>query len=204
MLPCMARNPIIAVALMLAGTACDDTVVPEGTRPAGAPPDAGPSVNVAAPSPTSTSLLEAGDAAPNLAMLAHNGLRLTVADFRGQPVVAYFYPKDGTPGCTAQAEGFRDTWRDFRRAKAVVLGISTDDSVTHRAFADELDLPFLLIADPSHEVAGAFGVPVENGKAKRVTFLIDGRGRIAKVWPGVDPRANPGEVLAALRALEST
>lgn len=148
-------------------------------------------------------LLEAGDEAPEVEAVAHTGQRVRLADHRGKPVVVYFYPKDDTPGCTVEAQSFRDEWRRLRQAGVVVLGVSTDDNVSHRAFASKYELPFLLLPDTDQKIARAFGVPLANGHAKRVTFVIDTKGRIAKTFADVTPKGHAEEVVAAVSELES-
>ena len=126
-----------------------------------------------------------------------SGLRYEIAPLAN----LYFYPKDDTPGCTVQAEGLRDDWPALEKAKAVVLGVSTDDNESHRAFADKYNLPFLLLPDPDQRIARAFGVPLKNGRAKRVTFVIDKQGKIAKVFPKVDPATHADDVQRVLAML---
>ena len=130
---------------------------------------------------------------------------LTLTSFRGSPVVLYFYPKDDTPGCTAQACGIRDVWGDFERKGAVVLGVSPDGVEQHVKFKEKYGLPFALLADETHEVAEAYGVWVEKtnyGKTymgiERSTFVIDAEGNVAKVMRKVKPLEHADDVLAAL------
>ena len=148
--------------------------------------------------------LAIGDSVPDVTMLVHAGQRLKLSDYVGRPIVVYFYPKDDSPGCTVEASEFRDNWSDLESMGALVIGVSTDDTVSHRAFASKLNIPFLLAEDPRQELSAAFGVPVNNGKAHRMTFLIDRRGKVAQVWPNVRPRGSAAEVLAALRALPTS
>jgi peroxiredoxin Q/BCP len=146
-------------------------------------------------------LLAEGAPAPNIESVTHSGQKVRLSELVGRPVVVYFYPKDDTPGCTVQAEGLRDDWPALEKAKAVVLGVSTDDNESHRAFADKYDLPFLLLPDPDQRIARAFGVPLKNGKAARVTFVIDKHGKIAKVFPKVDPATHSDDVQRVLAML---
>lgn len=146
-------------------------------------------------------LLEAGDQAPDFSVIAHTGSRVKLSQYRGSHVVIYFYPKDQSPGCTIEADAFRDRWQALRASHAIVLGVSADDNVSHRAFASTEGLPFLLLPDPKHRIAGEFGVPVQHGREKRVTFIIDKSGKIAKVFPNVNPKDHVAQVLAALKAL---
>ncbi len=192
----------VATAALTAG--CGKSEAPQ---PAPAAPQAAASAS-AEPTANSTAkqdepkLLQAGDAAPEIAATAHTGQPVKFADFKGKPIVVYFYPKDDTPGCTVEAQGFRDDYADIAKTGAVVLGVSTDDNESHRAFATKYELPFLLLPDTDQQITKAFGVPVsEKGYAKRVTFVIDRQGKIAKVFPEVKPDGHAKEVLDAISEL---
>jgi thioredoxin-dependent peroxiredoxin len=152
-------------------------------------------------------VIEEGQKAPDFELTSDTGERVRLSQFRGKPVVLYFYPKDDTPGCTAQACGIRDTYEDFEQQGAVVLGVSPDDESTHVKFKQKYGLPFTLLADPDHEVADKYGVWGERkymGKTywgvERSTFLIDEDGRIAKIMRRVKPDTHAEQVLAALAA----
>lgn len=138
---------------------------------------------------------------PAISATAHNGESVKLDGFEGRPVVVYFYPKDGTPGCTVEAQGIRDEWEALKQTNAVVIGVSTDDAASHKAFAEKHSLPFLLLPDPDGEIAKGFGVPLKLGFAKRVTFVIDRHGKVAKVFSDVQPKGHAQEILAALRAM---
>ena len=132
---------------------------------------------------------------------------ITLSSLRGSPVILYFYPKDDTPGCTAQACGIRDAWGEFERAGAVVLGVSPDDESSHVKFREKYGLPFPLLADTGHEVSEEYGVWGEKslyGKTymgvERSTFVIDEEGNIAKVLRKVKPDTHADDVLAALES----
>jgi thioredoxin-dependent peroxiredoxin len=146
-------------------------------------------------------LVTEGSMAPAIETTAHNGERVSLVAMRGKPVVLYFYPKDDTPGCTKEACSIRDAWHRFQAAGAVVLGVSTDDSKSHVAFAEKYHLPFLLLPDTDKKIAAAYGVPIRLGTAKRTTFVIDREGRIAKVFPEVNPAGHADEILAVLDGL---
>ncbi len=103
-------------------------------------------------------MIEAGQAAPEFELGTDSSDTVSLASLRGKPVVLYFYPKDDTPGCAAQACGIRDAWGEFQRAGAVVLGVSADDEASHAKFRDKYELPFPLLADTDHAVAEAYGV----------------------------------------------
>jgi thioredoxin-dependent peroxiredoxin len=148
-----------------------------------------------------------GDPAPDFTLTSDAGEPVSLSDFSGKPVVLYFYPKDDTPGCTAQARGIRDAYADFEAAGAVVLGVSPDDVKRHVRFKEKYDLPFTLLADPDHEVAERYGVWGEKryrGRTYmgilRTTFLIAADGTVAKVMANVKPDAHADDVLSALAA----
>ena len=148
-------------------------------------------------------LLAVGAKAPEINSKAHDGTLIRLESFRGKAVIVYFYPKDDTPGCTAEAKGFRDQFQALSEAGAVVLGVSTDDKASHKAFAEKYSLPFLLLPDEDKKIAKAFGVPLRLGYAKRVTFVIDRAGKIAKVYDDVSPERHAQELLAVVRKLGS-
>ena len=150
-------------------------------------------------------MIEEGKPAPDFELATDAGERVKLSDYRGQPVVLYFYPKDDTPGCTVEASGFRDSFADFEQRGAVVLGVSPDDEASHVKFKNKFSLPFTLLADPEHEVADQYGVWGEKkyaGKTylgvSRTTFVIDAEGNVAKVMHNVKPDGHPDQVLAAL------
>ena len=151
--------------------------------------------------------IEEGATAPDFTLKADDGRDVRLSDFRGKPVVLYFYPKDDTPGCTAQACGIRDGWDEFAQRGAVVLGVSPDDVASHVKFKEKYGLPFTLLADEDHEVSEAYGTWVEKnmyGKrymgVERSTFVIDADGTVSRVMRKVKPDTHAGDVLAALDA----
>lgn len=146
-------------------------------------------------------LLSAGDRAPDFMAMDQRGeARQLHILARNRPVVLFFYPRDGTPGCTEEACAFRDAWDRLQEAGAVVIGVSTDDVAAHRRFADEHSLPFVLLSDPEGEILERYGVPSRLGMAARVTFVIGPDGEIARVYPDVDPAVHVHDVLEALEA----
>ena len=152
-------------------------------------------------------MVEEGTPAPDFVLESDEGEQIHLTDLRGKPVVLYFYPKDDTQGCTAQACGIRDSWQEFAERGAVVLGVSPDTTESHVRFREKYALPFTLLADPDHEVAERYGVWVEKqnyGKTywgiERSTFVIDAEGRVAKVMRRVKPDTHAAQVLDALPA----
>jgi peroxiredoxin Q/BCP len=142
-----------------------------------------------------------GSVAPAIMLQDQTGRVRTLAEYRGHPVVVYFYPRDATPGCTAEACAFRDAWDRLQATGTVILGISTDDVISHQRFHDEQHLPFDLLSDPDETAATAYGVPVHGGFASRISFLVDRQGNVARVYPDVDPGVHCDEVLAAIADL---
>jgi peroxiredoxin Q/BCP len=150
-------------------------------------------------------VVEEGKPAPEFELATDTGETVSLASLRGKNVVLYFYPKDDTPGCTAQACAIRDSMSDFQNRNAVVLGVSPDDEASHRKFKEKYSLPFTLLADPGHQVAEEYGVWVEKknyGKKymgiERSTFVIDPKGKVKKVLRRVDPQKHADQVLELL------
>jgi thioredoxin-dependent peroxiredoxin len=153
--------------------------------------------------------IEAGERAPAFTLTADDGAKVRLADFKGQPVVVYFYPRDDTPGCTREACSFRDQRAVLKKLGAQVLGISGDSTTSHERFRDKYDLNFPLLSDPDHKVAEKFGAWREKnmyGKKsmgiQRSTFLIDADGKVAKVWKAVKVDGHDAQVVAALAELK--
>jgi len=147
-------------------------------------------------------MLEVGMKAPDFTLPDQNNNNHTLSDYKGKKVVLYFYPKDNTPGCTAQACGFGDLYPQFTEKNAVVIGISKDSVASHKKFEEEFHLPFTLLADPKKEAIEAYDVWQEKimyGKktfgVARTTYLIDENGVIEKVFTKVNAKENPEEVL---------
>lgn len=143
--------------------------------------------------------LREGDPAPDFELPDESGERLRLSAFLGNKVVLFFYPEDDTPGCTAEACGFRDAYSDFLKANAVILGVSPDDARSHVAFRERHALPFPLLVDASHEVAERYGA-WGDGEVLRSTFVIDEEGRLARIFRHVRPRGHEAEVLEAILA----
>ena len=150
----------------------------------------------------------AGKKAPAFDLPASGGGNISLASLKGKPVVLYFYPKDDTPGCTVEANEFRDVMPQFEALGVVVLGVSPDSVAKHCKFIAKFGLNFQLLADEEHTVTERYGLWVEKsmyGKkymgVQRATFLIDATGKVAVVWPKVKPEGHAAEVLAAAQAL---
>lgn len=149
-------------------------------------------------------MIKEGNAAPDFTATNTNGETIRLKDLRGKKVVLYFYPKDDTPGCTKEACSFRDAFSDFRKHDIEVIGVSTDSEASHKKFATKYKLPFTLLADTDHSIADAYGVYGEKkfmGRTymgvKRMTFLIDEKGKVRKVFEKVKPEEHAREVLEA-------
>jgi thioredoxin-dependent peroxiredoxin len=147
-------------------------------------------------------LLEVGQMAPEFEAKIETGSIIKLSDYRGKKVILYFYPKDATPGCTAQACNLRDNYEELLKAGYVVLGISSDDEKSHRKFIEKQNLPFPLIADTDLKVHEAYGTWVEKSMygrkymgTARTTFVIDEQGKIAQVIEKVDTKNHTAQIL---------
>lgn len=152
--------------------------------------------------------VEVGQPAPDFTLPSDSGEPVRLSQFRGSPVVLYFYPKDGTPGCTREACAFRDLKQELVKLGAVILGVSPDGVESHKKFREKFNLNFPLLADVDHSVAEAYGAWREKtrfGKKsmgiQRSTFLIDANGVVRKVWKNVQVDGHDDQVLEALKAL---
>ena len=153
--------------------------------------------------------IQSGIPAPEISLPDENGTIRRLSDFRGRPVVPYFYPKDDTPGCTTEACNFRDDYSAYTKADVVILGVSPDDPKSHTKFKEKYTLPFPLLADDGHKVCDRYGVwgpkkmmGREYEGVLRTTFLIDKNGKIARVFEHVKPAEHSAEVLVAIKSLE--
>jgi thioredoxin-dependent peroxiredoxin len=150
-------------------------------------------------------VIEEGRPAPDFELESDAGETVKLSDFRGRPVVLYFYPKDDTPGCTTEACEFRDAYDVFRERGAEVLGVSPDDVASHGKFKTKYRLPFPLLADPDHKVAEEYGVWTERNRygkkymgINRSTFIIDPEGNVARAMMGIKPAGHASAVLNSL------
>jgi peroxiredoxin Q/BCP len=153
-------------------------------------------------------MVRPGDKAPPLKLTDDQGRAVKLANYQGKKIVLYFYPRDLTPGCTKEACAFQSDLAEYDRRNAVVIGVSTDDARTHERFRDKHGLQFTLLTDADHQTAESYGVWQEKNMygrkvwgIKRSTFLIDERGRIARVFDKVSPAEHSREVLQALDEL---
>lgn len=146
----------------------------------------------------SAPLLEVGDPAPAVRLKLQDEREVELAKLRGEQVVLFFYPMDDTPGCRAEAHGFRDLHDRFLAEDARVFGVSLQGIESHIAFIEKEGLPFDLAADEDASVSRAFGVPIRGQVTARQTFLVDQGGRISQIWRTVAPRSHAKEVLAAV------
>ncbi len=141
--------------------------------------------------------LSAGTIAPNFTVKDTHGNTVSLSDYAGKTVVLYFYPKDDTPGCTKEACSFRDSYEAYQGKDIAVFGVSKDDETSHQAFTQKFNLPFPLLADVDGSLMSAYDVD-GGGYAKRVTYVIDGKGAIAKVYDSVKTDTHATDILADL------
>ena len=154
-------------------------------------------------------MLSEGDLVPDVQMEGMEGQRISPADFRGQKLVIYFYPKDDTSGCTREAQDFTALAEEFENSGTWILGVSKDDAKKHRKFIDKYALKVSLATDPDGSVCEAFGTWVQKSMygrkymgIERATFLVDRDGRVQRVWRNVKVPGHAEEVLQAARALK--
>ncbi len=154
-------------------------------------------------------MVDVGQKAPDFALTNQDGQPVTLSEFRGSPVVLYFYPKDDTPGCTKEACAFRDAFSEYRKRGAVILGVSPDDPASHAKFARKFELPFTLVADPEHTLCEAYGVWKEKNMygrksmgVERTTFVIDANGVVRHVFPKVKVDGHSDAIMKALDAVK--
>ncbi|MEY3088556.1 MAG: putative peroxiredoxin bcp [Pseudomonadota bacterium] len=150
-------------------------------------------------------ILKIGDDAPTFTLPDSQGNQVSLSDYKGKWVVLYFYPKDDTPGCTKQACQFRDDFKTLEALGAKVIGVSIDDSFSHKKFAEKYNLPFPLLSDTSGDVANSYGA-LNNflviKLAKRYTYLISPQGKIAKIYLSVDTSKHSQEIIEDLKILK--
>lgn len=154
-------------------------------------------------------MLDVGMTAPDFTLKNQTDETVSLSQYKGKWVLLYFYPKDNTPGCTTEACGIRDSWKDFQEAGITVLGISGDSAKKHQKFIDEFKLPFSLLSDKDRTVIkqySALGEKSMFGKIYlgilRISYLIDPEGKIRKVYPKVDPETHAQEILEDFKELQ--
>lgn len=154
--------------------------------------------------------IEAGKKAPSFTLLADDGSKISLRDFKGQPLVVFFYPEDDTPGCTQEACQFRDIYQQLQDAGVALIGISCDSQTSHADFKRKYKLNFPLLVDDRHRVAEKFGAWREKNMygnifwgVQRSTFLIDGKGTVVKVWKRVKIEGHDRQVLEEVKQLFS-
>jgi len=155
-------------------------------------------------------LVSKGEEAPNFTLQADDGREVSLSDYRGKKVVLYFYPKDGTPGCTREAIEFRDMVKDFEKEDIVILGVSKDTIQSHQKFKQKHELPFTLLSDPEGKVLSLYGVWKKKSLygrtfmgTERTTFLIDETGTVQKVYRKVKVKGHAQACLLDLTGAES-
>lgn len=154
--------------------------------------------------------LQAGDTAPDTPLRDQDDKEHSLSQYKGSWVLLYFYPKDDTPGCTKEACGFRDFWKEVKAKNCQVLGVSADSTEKHKKFADKYELPFPLLSDPDRALLEQYGAWQQKSMygrlymgIVRMSFLIDPKGKIAKVYPKVKAAQHAEEVLNDLKELQS-
>jgi thioredoxin-dependent peroxiredoxin len=141
--------------------------------------------------------LSVGTMAPSFTTVDDEGKTVSLSDFKGKIVVLYFYPKDDTPGCTKQAQSFRDNYDSYQNKDMVVLGVSMDDQASHKLFKEKYGLPFQLLVDSDGAITKAYEVD-GGGYSKRVTYIIDGEGKISHVDEKVKTDSHAQDILSSV------
>ncbi|NEO73172.1 peroxiredoxin [Moorena sp. SIO3H5] len=141
--------------------------------------------------------LQVGVDAPAFTVKDDEGNTISLSDFAGKTVVLYFYPKDDTPGCTKEAQSFRDNYTEYQGKDMVVLGVSMDDEASHKQFKEKYGLPFTLLADTDGSITKAYDVD-GGGYSKRVTYIINGEGKITHVDETVKTATHAQDILTAM------
>ena len=140
-------------------------------------------------------VLAIGTVAPSFTTVDDSGKSVSLSDFAGKTVVLYFYPKDDTPGCTVEAQGFRDNHTEYQGKEIVVLGVSRDDQASHKLFKEKYGLPFQLLVDTDGAITNAYDV-ASGAYSKRVTYIIDSTGKISHVDEQVKTATHAQDILA--------
>ena len=141
--------------------------------------------------------LDVGTTAPDFTTTDDTGKTVSLKDYQGKVVVLYFYPKDDTPGCTKEAQGFRDSYKMYEDKEMVVLGVSMDDQASHQKFKEKYGLPFQLLVDSDGTITKAYDVE-GSGYSKRVTYIIDPEGKISDVYAQVNTSSHAQDILTKM------
>lgn len=150
--------------------------------------------------------IEIGNRAPDFSLSDQNTIKHSLADYKGQWLLLFFYPKDNTPGCTVEACHFRNDYKKIIALNTQVLGINTDSSKSHKLFTEKQKLPFPLLSDPTGDVSQSYGTLFKLGPikfCKRHSFIIDPQGNIAKIYRKVTPKGHSGQVVTDLEFLQA-
>lgn len=203
------RFPLVALPiLLLSSAACSKEAPPPaptntsstaGSTPTPPVNTIAPPATAATPSPTGSDEIAVGKPAPDFTAKAHDGTDIKVSALKGKPVVLYFYPRDETPGCTKEACSFRDAWKELAKSNVVMVGISTDNAESHKAFAKHHELPFHLVSDESGSIAKAYGVPNRGGFLARHTIVIGADGNVKTIYREVDVAKHAAEIMADVK-----
>jgi peroxiredoxin Q/BCP len=189
------RASLVIVTAVLATACSRDRATSETAAPSSSTAAAQTSA-ATTPKAAAPGEVVVGKPPPQFVAKAHDGTELSLAALKGKPVVVYFYPKDETPGCTKEANSFREVWKDLEKENVVVVGISDDDDDSHRAFAKHWELPFPLVSDTGGRLRKLFGVPPFG----RQTFVIGADGNVKKIYRSVDVSKHAAEVMADLQS----
>jgi thioredoxin-dependent peroxiredoxin len=187
---------VVAVSSIVGALACKSRDAGDGPMPMASTIESNELSRVEWRKPRETPLRE-GDEAPNFVGLAHTGYQVRLDQFLDQPSVVYFFPETGTGASTSEAEGIRDSWLKLVDHVGMVLGVSTEDSVSLRAFASHRKLPFLLVSDVDEGIARSFGVPLEDGRPTRASFIIGTDGKVLGVVEVQRPEEHGSELVRA-------
>jgi peroxiredoxin Q/BCP len=195
----MRTRPSVSLAAtlpLLAALACGGAPPPASTTPSTNAVVTGAASSSPAATPAAPGAIAIDAVPPDFAATASDGTPVQLSALKGKPVVVYFYPKDETPGCTTEACSFRDAWTSLAKKGVVLIGVSADTDESHRAFAQNHKLPFLLVSDSNGAIARQFGVPVHDGIIARQSFVIGADGKMKKIYRTVDVTAHAAQIAA--------
>jgi peroxiredoxin Q/BCP len=193
----MQTMRVLLPLLLVAACAKEQSTTTTGATPSSTAPSAVASAS-AAPTTAAPAEVAEGKPTPAFSVTASDGTKIDSAAMKGKPIVLYFYPKDETPGCTAEACSFRDAWEKLAKSGVVMVGVSTDTDQSHTAFAAHHKLPFHLVSDPDGKLAKTFGVPVNGTFMSRQTIVIGADGNVKRIYRTVDVTKHAAEISADL------